>query len=61
MNMLQNTINSCKVYLISIHSEHKIRMKNFIRALMMISFSFTYIMNIFKDKSMSIKVQLQAS
>jgi len=59
--MLQNTINPCKVCLISIHSEHQIRMKNFIWALIMISFSFTYIMNIFKDKSMSIKVQLQAS
>jgi len=58
--MLQNTIYPCKVYLISIHSEHKIRMKNLSWALVMISFSFMYYNNIFKDKSMSIKVQLQA-
>ena len=60
--MLQNTIYPCKVYLISIHSEHKIRMKNLSWALVMISFSFMYYNKdrIFKDKSMSIKVQLQA-
>lgn len=58
--MLQNTIYPCKVYLISIHSEHKIRMKNLSWALVMISFSFMYSYSIFKDKSMSIKVQLQA-